>query len=83
MSPLISPSGNEYDFTSMASESYEWCFDENSKQMIQLNEILNKLGFSLEFFKDKQQEIANSSNDDKIPVILTGEPNNYSTNNIE
>ena len=71
--------GNEYDFTSMASESYEWCFEENSKQMIQLNEILDKLGFSLEFFKDKQQEIANSSNDDKIPVILTGEPNNYST----
>lgn len=72
--------GNEYDFTSMASEAYEWCFNDNSKQMIQLNEIFNKLGFSLEFFKQKQQTIAAVSNDDKkIPVILTGEPNNYAT----
>ena len=72
--------GNEYDFTSMASEAYEWCFDDNSKQMIQLNDIFDKLGFSLEFFKQKQQSIATASNDeDKIPVILTGEPNNYST----
>ena len=72
--------GNEYDFTSMASEAYGWCFDNNSKQMIQLNEIFDKLGFSLEFFKQKQQSIATASNDeDKIPVILTGEPNNYST----
>lgn len=72
--------GNEYDFTSMASEAYEWCFDDNSKQMIQLNEIFDKLGFSLEFFKQKQQSIVTASNDeDKIPVILTGEPNNYST----
>ena len=72
--------GNEYDFTSMASEAYGWCFDDNSKQMIQLNEIFDKLGFSLEFFKQKQQSIATASNDeDKTPVILTGEPNNYST----
>lgn len=72
--------GNEYDFTSMASEAYEWCFDDNSKQMIQLNEIFDKLGFSLEFFKQKQQSIVTASNDEgKIPVILTGEPNNYST----
>ena len=72
--------GNEYDFTSMASEAYEWCFNDNSKQMIQLNEIFDKLGFSLEFFKQKQQAIVTASEDDnKIPVILTGEPNNYST----
>ena len=72
--------GNDYDFTSMASEAYEWCFDDNSKQMIQLNEIFDKLGFSLEFFKEKQQAIATAPNDeDKIPVILTGEPNNYYT----
>ncbi len=72
--------GNEYDFTSMASEAYEWCFDSNSPQMVQLNEIFDKLGFSLEFFRQKQQSIATSSNDEgKIPVILTGEPNNYST----
>lgn len=72
--------GNEYDFTSMASEAYGWCFDDNSKQMIQLNEIFDKLGFSLEFFKQKQQSIVTASNDeDKTPVILTGEPNNYST----
>lgn len=72
--------GNKYDFTSMASEAYEWCFDENSNQLKQLNGILNKLGFSLEFFKEKQEKINSSAiEDDKIPVILTGEPNNYST----
>lgn len=72
--------GNEYDFTSMASEAYGWCFDDNSKEMKQLNEIFDKLGFSLEFFKQKQQAIATASkNEDKIPVILTGEPNNYSS----
>lgn len=71
---------NEYDFTSMASEAYDWCFDDNSKQMVQLNKIFDKLGFSLEFFKQKQQSIVTDSNyEDKIPVILTGEPNNYST----
>lgn len=72
--------GNEYGFTSMASEAYEWCFNNNSSQIIQLNEILDKLGFSLEFFKQKQQAIITASKDiDKIPVILTGEPNNYSS----
>lgn len=72
--------GNEYDFTSMASEAYGWCFDNNSKEMKQLNEIFDKLGFSLEFFKQKQQAIVTASkNEDKIPVILTGEPNNYSS----
>lgn len=72
--------GNKYDFTSMASEAYDWCFDENSKQLKQLNGILNKLGFSLEFFKERQEKINSSTaEDDKIPVILTGEPNNYST----
>lgn len=71
---------NKYDFTSMASEAYEWCFDENSNQSKQLNSILNKLGFSLEFFKEKREKINSSTvEDDKIPVILTGEPNNYST----
>ena len=73
--------GNEYEFSSMASEAYEWCFNENSKQMQQLYNILNKLGFTLEFFKQRQQLLnSTTANDtDKIPVILTGEPNNYSS----
>lgn len=66
--------GENYDFASMAREGYEWAMNENSEQYIEMIELLNKLGRNLDDFKDVS--IINND-DEKIPVILTGEPNNY------
>lgn len=69
-----------YDFASMAREGYEWCFNPESTEMMLLNKILAFTGHSITYFKEKNtikaQTLADSN---QIPVILTGEPNNYRT----
>ena len=60
----------------MAKEAYEWCMNEQSSEMIQLKDILNHIGYNIEDFKSKV-EIKNEVSKNQIPVILTGEPNNY------
>jgi hypothetical protein len=70
--------GQFYDFTSMASEGYEWAFDKNSSQYKELEYIINSLGKTFDDFKERIIEtIVEDTN--KIPVILTGEPNDYSS----
>lgn len=68
--------GKDYKFASMAKEAYEWCMNEQSSEMIQLKDILNHIGYNIEDFKSKV-EIKNEESKNQIPVILTGEPNNY------
>lgn len=68
---IISKNG---DFTSMSRQSYEWVFDENSKEYQKLMEILNFLKRPISSFVKEDVE-----EDNRIPVILTGEPNNYAT----
>jgi NAD-dependent DNA ligase len=68
--------GLEYDFSSKASEGYNWALDKNSDNMKKLIELLNKFGKT---FDDYKKYAVNESKKtaDQIPVILTGEPNNY------
>ena len=70
--------GEIYDWSHLASEGYLWVYDTNSWQYKQVKEILNHLGKTFEDFKVKYEETKNVATD-QIPVILTGEPNNYKT----
>ena len=67
--------GNE-NFEHLASEGYSWVFNNNSEQYQEMNQILEHLGKTIEDFKIRHEETAKVTSD-QIPVILTGEPNNY------
>lgn len=69
--------GLPYDFSHLASEGYEWCKDKNSKNYKYVMDLINKLGRTLDDFKVAKEEASIVSS--QIPVILTGEPNNYRT----
>lgn len=68
--------GLDYDFTSMASEGYQWAMNTKSDNYSKLVELIKKLGKEIDDFKQHAVETKNTDAD-KIPVILTGEPNNY------
>lgn len=68
----------EADWSHLATEGYSWVFDTNSEQYKEMTAILNYLGRSISDFKVKHEE-AKKVASYQIPVILTGEPNNYST----
>ena len=64
------------DFEHLAEKAYSWVFNENSPEMIQVKKIMTFTGKSVEDFKLMADEtVENAAN--QIPVILTGEPNNY------
>ena len=65
-----------YDFSHLATEGYNWVYDNNSTQHKEINTILNHLGKTIDDFKIRQTE-KNETKSNQIPVILTGEPNNY------
>ena len=67
--------GNK-NFEHLASEGYSWVFNKESQQYQEMNKILEHLGKSVEDFKARHEETAKVTLD-QIPVILTGEPNNY------
>jgi NAD-dependent DNA ligase len=72
--------GIDYNFSSMAKEAYEWSMDKNSDEYKYFESLLKTVGYSIDYFKDKHiKTVSESSNEERIPVILTGEPNNYST----
>lgn len=66
------------DFSHLASEGYLWVSNTNSWQYKQLITILNHLGKTFEDFKVTHEE-AKKIATNQIPIIMTGEPNNYST----
>lgn len=66
------------DFTHLAEKAYKWVFDENSEERNRIINILIELNMTYDDFKKKfDKEVEKSSN--QIPVILTGEPNNYTS----
>jgi len=66
------------DFTHLAEKAYKWVFDENSEECNRILDILIGLNMTYDDFKKKfDNEVEKSSN--QIPVILTGEPNNYAS----
>lgn len=68
----------EADWSHLATEGYSWVFDKNSEQYKEIVDILGCLGRTIEDFKVQHQEATKTASD-QIPVILTGEPNNYRT----
>ena len=66
----------ETDFEHLPYEGYSWVFESLSTQMQEVNQILNYLGKNIDDFKVKYEESTKIVSD-QIPVILTGEPNNY------
>lgn len=64
------------DFEHLAAEGYSWVLNETSAQMNQLNKILRYIGKEFSDYKE-QAETAKKDTSNLIPVILTGEPNNY------
>lgn len=68
----------EADWSHLATEGYNWVFDKNSEQYKEIVTILGYLGKTIEDFKVQHQEATKTASD-QIPVILTGEPNNYKT----
>lgn len=68
----------EADWSHLATEGYSWVFDKNSEQYKEIVDILRCLGRTIEDFRVQHQEATKTASD-QIPVILTGEPNNYKT----
>lgn len=68
----------EFDFTHLPEVAIGWAKDKNSENFKQLEKIVSYLGRTFEDFKKIAVETA-SKDEDKIPVILTGEPTQYGT----
>ena len=66
------------DFTHLAEKAYKWVFNDNSEERNLILNILIELNMTYDDFKKKfDKEAERVSN--QIPVILTGEPNNYAS----
>ena len=64
--------GLDNDFTHLPHKAYEWAFNTNSIQYKEVMLVLSALGKKLSDFH--KEEITR-----KIPIIMTGKPNNYKT----
>jgi len=78
--------GERYDFTSMASEAYSWVDEKESEQWMLLMKIFNFNGWTIDKWKLTTEEKESIYKEKKkvesqVPVILTGEPNNYASKN--
>lgn len=71
-------SGLSYDFTSMPSIGYQWALDPISDNSIFLNQVLEAVGKNEEYWQSKALTEEVDSNG-QIPIIMTGEPNDYAT----
>ena len=70
--------GETPNWAHLATEGYLWVYDTNSWQYQNVLKILNHLGKTFDDFKQHFTE-SKAAVSNQIPVILTGEPNNYST----
>ena len=68
--------GSQVDWSHLATEGYSWVYDQESWQYKQVEQILNHLGKNFDDFKVQHEE-SKKITSNQIPVILTGEPNNY------
>lgn len=68
-----------YSFEHFATEGYNWIYNTNSEEYCKVIKIMNALGRNIDDFKQRKVQISNVINENQIPIIMTGEPNNYST----
>ena len=63
-------------FSDLAKEGYEWVTKEYSDEKNDVYNLISKIGKTIEDFKvihSQEQELKS----DQIPIIMTGEPNDY------
>lgn len=68
----------EADFEHLANEGYQWIFDSTSIENNKINSIVESLGKTFDDFKIQHNEIK-EKNSLQIPIIMTGEPNDYNS----
>lgn len=64
--------GLKSDFSHLPRKAYEWAYDYNSPESKEVYLVLNTLGKQLSDFHKEE-------NASKIPIIMTGKPQNYKT----
>ena len=64
------------DWTSLPKIAYEWVFDTQNPMYIQVMNIINSIGFDMDQYRIQVEE-AKAIRGDQIPIIMTGEPNDY------
>ena len=69
---------NNGDFTHLNRDAYYWVFDVNSEEYQELTSILCQLNRTFDDFR-QVFETKSENQMSQIPVILTGEPNNYTS----
>lgn len=64
------------DFEHLATEGYSWVMNKESNEYKTVLNVLNSIGKSVEDFKAVHEEIKKATSN-QIPIIMTGEPNDY------
>lgn len=64
------------DWTSLPKIAYDWVFDNQNQKYNQVMNIINSIGFDMDQYRIQVEE-AKAIRGDQIPIIMTGEPNNY------
>ena len=64
------------DWTSLPKVAYEWVFDTQNPKYHQVMSIINSIGFDMDQYRIQVEE-AKAIRGDQIPIIMTGEPNDY------
>lgn len=66
------------DWTSLPAVAYCWCFDNNTSEMQKILKIMKVVGKTVDQERTVMLAIK-AANANQIPVILTGEPNDYNS----
>lgn len=66
------------DWTSLPRVSYEWVYNHDSDEYKKVFEIIDAIGFDLEKYRINI-EAEKTKGEGQIPIIMTGEPNDYAT----
>lgn len=64
------------DFEHLATEGYSWVMNKESNEYKTVLNVLNSIGKSVEDFKSVHEKIKKATSN-QIPIIMTGEPNDY------
>lgn len=66
------------DFEHLAEKGWKWCQDNESKEFIFVKNLINTLGKTWEDFSQQHEEKVKELSS-QIPIIMTGEPNDYNS----
>lgn len=64
------------DWASLPKVAYEWVFDKQNPMYQQVMNIIDTIGFDMDQYRIQVEE-AKSIKGEQIPIIMTGEPNDY------